>query len=63
MFDVVFTSDVRLIPEYRSRLGHDRVAALPFAAQPAIHNPSRPARNAAARDIAFAGMYFAHKYP
>ena len=63
MCDVVFTSDVRLIPEYRSRLGHDRVAALPFAAQPAIHNPSRPARNAAARDIAFAGMYFAHKYP
>lgn len=62
-FDVVFTSDVRLVPEYRSRLGHDRVAALPFAAQPAIHNPSRPARNAAARDIAFAGMYFAHKYP
>lgn len=63
MCDVVFTSDVRLIPEYRSRLGHDRVAALPFAAQPAVHNPSRPARNAAARDIAFAGMYFAHKYP
>ncbi|WP_247642496.1 glycosyltransferase family protein [Brevibacterium aurantiacum] len=63
MCDVVFTSDVRLVPEYRSRLGHDRVAALPFAAQPAVHNPSRPARNAAARDIAFAGMYFAHKYP
>ena len=61
--DVVFTSDVRLVPEYRSRLGHDRVAALPFAAQPAIHNPSRPAKNVAARDIAFAGMYFAHKYP
>lgn len=63
LFDVVFTSDVRLVPEYKARLGHDRVAALPFAAQPAIHNPSRPARNAAARDIAFAGMYFAHKYP
>ncbi|MGC3021731.1 glycosyltransferase family protein [Brevibacterium sp. FAM 24630] len=61
--DFVFTSDVRLVPEYRSRLGHERVAVLPFAAQPAIHNPSRPARNVAARDIAFAGMYFAHKYP
>lgn len=61
--DVVFTSDVRLVPKYRSLLGHDRVAVLPFAAQPAIHNPSRPARNAAARDIAFAGMYFAHKFP
>lgn len=61
--DVVFTSDVRLIPEYRARLGHERVAVLPFAAQPAIHNPARPSRNVAARDIAFAGMYFAHKYP
>ncbi|GEB24341.1 glycosyltransferase family protein [Brevibacterium aurantiacum] len=61
--DVVFTSDVRLIPEYQAKLGHDRVAALPFAAQPAIHNPSRPAYNFAARDIAFAGMYFAHKFP
>lgn len=63
LVDVVFTSDVRLVTEYRARLGHDRVAVLPFAAQPAIHNPSRPARNFAARDIAFAGMYFAHKYP
>ena len=63
LVDVVFTSDVRLVAEYRALLGHDRVAALPFAAQPAIHNPARPARNFAARDIAFAGMYFAHKYP
>lgn len=61
--DVVFTSDVRLVPRYQDHLGHDRVAALPFAAQPAIHNPARPAKNSAARDIAFAGMYFAHKYP
>ena len=63
LVDVVFTSDVRLVPDYLALLGHGRVAVLPFAAQPAIHNPSRPARNFAARDIAFAGMYFAHKYP
>lgn len=61
--DFVFTSDVRLVPEYRSRLGHDRVAALPFAAQPAIHSPARPRHNYAVRDIAFAGMYFTHKFP
>lgn len=61
--DVIFTSDIRLVPEYRSRLGHDRVEALPFAAQPAIHSPARPAHNHAARDIAFAGMYFTHKFP
>lgn len=63
LVDVVFTSDVRLVDNYRKILGHDRVAVLPFAAQPAIHNPARPARNFAVRDIAFAGMYFAHKYP
>lgn len=63
LVDVVFTSDVRLVPLYREELGHDRVAFLPFAAQPAIHSPARPSRNQAARDIAFAGMYFAHKYP
>lgn len=63
MFDVVFTSDVRLIDEYKKHLGHERVAPLPFAAQPAIHSPVRPARNFAVRDIAFAGMYFTHKFP
>src|SRR5699024_5401059 len=63
LVDVVFTSDSRLIPDYQSVVGHDNVAALPFAAQPVIRNPSRPAKNVAARDIAFAGMYFAHKYP
>lgn len=61
--DFVFTSDVRLIPEYRRQLCHEHVEVLPFAAQPAIHNPERPARGFAVRDIAFAGMYFAQKYP
>ncbi len=62
-FDVVFTSDENKIPDYRHALGHDRVAVLPFAAQPAIHNPVRPSEGRHARDVAFAGMYFAHKYP
>ena len=61
--DVVFTTDVRLVAQYQAELGHDRVGVLPFAAQPAIHSPARPSRNFAARDIAFAGMYFAHKFP
>lgn len=61
--DVVFTTDVRLVDNYRKRLGHDRVGVLPFAAQPAIHSPVRPHHGSAARDIAFAGMYFAHKFP
>lgn len=63
LFDFVFTSDVRLVERYRRELGHGNIAPLAFAAQPAIHSPARPARNHAARDIAFAGMYFTHKFP
>lgn len=63
LFDVVFTSDVDRIPDYVRELGHDRVAALPFAAQPAVHNPVRPRQGWHSRGVAFAGMYFAHKYP
>lgn len=63
LFDVVFTSDVRLVGNYQRLLDHDRVYPLAFAAQPAIHSPVRPSRNFAGRDIAFAGMYFTHKFP
>ena len=63
LFDHVFTSDVRRIEHYRRDLGHGNVGVLPFAAQPAIHNPARPRYGRHARDAAFAGMYFAHKYP
>ncbi|GAA1489410.1 glycosyltransferase family protein [Brachybacterium sacelli] len=63
LFDQVFTTDVTLLPRYREELGHENVAVLPFAAQPAVHNPIRPQHGHQARDIAFAGMYFAHKFP
>ena len=63
LFDHVFTSDSGRIPDYVRELGHDRVAVLPFAAQPAIHNPVRPGLGWHSRGVAFAGMYFAHKYP
>lgn len=63
LFDVVFTSDVRLLEQYRTDLGHDRVAPLSFAAQPAIHNPERLPAGQHSRDVAFAGMYFAHRHP
>lgn len=62
LFDYVFTSDERMIPRYEAALGHGRVAALSFAAQPKIHNPIRPIAQLR-RDVAFAGMYFAHKFP
>ncbi len=63
LFDVVFTSDVRLLGQYRTDLGHDRVTPLSFAAQPAIHNPERLPSGQHSRDVAFAGMYFAHRHP
>ncbi|GAB3531952.1 glycosyltransferase [Arthrobacter tecti] len=62
-FDAVFTSDVNRVASYVKDLGHNRVLPLSFAAQPAIHNPIRPRYGWKERDIAFAGMYFAHKYP
>ncbi len=62
LFDHVFTVDAERLPAYRADLGHDRVALLPFAAQPRIHTPVRrgPGR---AYDVAFAGTYFAEKHP
>ena len=63
LFDEVFTSDSKRMAQYRADLGHERIGVLPFAAQPAIHNPVRPGHGRHSRDVAFAGMYFAHKYP
>ena len=63
LFDHVRTTDSERVEDYRRDLGHDRVGVMPFAAQPAIHNPVRPRGGHHSRDIAFAGMYFAHKYP
>lgn len=63
LFEYVFTSDSGRVEHYKVDLGHDRVEVLPFAAQSAVHNPVRPEAGWHSRDIAFAGMYFSHKYP
>lgn len=63
LFDTVLTSDSNQIDRYKNDLGHERIESLSFAAQPAVHNPIRPQRGFQARDVAFAGMYFAHKFP
>jgi len=63
LFDHVFTTDETRLPDYARDLGHERVGVLPFAAQPAIHNPVRLVGGHQSRDIAFAGMYFAHRHP
>lgn len=63
LFDVVFTTDSTLIPQYKEILGHDRVDSLSFAAQPSVHNPIRIRGLDQSEDMAFAGMYFKHKFP
>lgn len=63
LFDTVLTSDSTQIDRYKADLCHERVEALSFAAQPVVHNPVRPQHGFHARDVAFAGMYFAHKFP
>jgi spore maturation protein CgeB len=61
LFDRVFTVDADCLPRYRADLGHDRVALLPFAAQPRIHNPVLSAEGRP-YEVAFAGTYFADKH-
>lgn len=60
-FDYIFTTDAHCVDAYRKRCGHDRVAALPFAAQPAIHHPlvKAPRQD----KVCFAGTYYADCFP
>ena len=59
-FDYVFTTDENCIPAYQKECGHDRVYALPFAAQPLLHNPVLT--EARDKNICFAGTYYATRF-
>ena len=61
-FDHVFTTDANVVERYRSALGHDRVHALTFAAQPRIHNPIGRIQGPN-REICFAGSWRGGQYP
>ena len=56
LFDVVFTTDNDIVPKYKELVGHDNVYALPFAANPSIHNPVGR-RQARVGSVAFAGSW------
>ena len=59
-FDFVFTTDIDCVRAYKSALGHDQVYWLPFACQPAEHNPLEEYQR---KDgFCFAGSFYA-KYP
>ncbi|MFM9278798.1 glycosyltransferase [Paenibacillus sp. p-8] len=62
LFDYVFTTDANCIKRYLRDLGHDRVGVLPFAAQPAVHNPVASSYRSK-DDVAFAGSWYRTKYP
>lgn len=59
-FDFVFTTDIDCIHRYKGALGHERVYLLPFACQPAMHNPVELYERKDA--FCFAGAYYA-RYP
>ena len=57
--DFVFTTDIDCIAKYKTKLKHDRVYHLHFAAQPKLHNPIEKFER---KDkFCFAGAYY-HKY-
>ena len=59
MADVVFTTDIDCIEQYKTELGHDCVYHLHFAAQPKVHNPIEKYER---KDrFCFAGAYY-HRY-
>ena len=60
-FDWIFTTDADCIDRYVELAGHERVGALPFAAQPRLHNPIGAPRQRLAR-ACFAGSWQADNY-
>ncbi|GAA3931717.1 hypothetical protein GCM10022229_26550 [Luteimonas lutimaris] len=59
-FDFVFTTDIDCVRAYKAALGHEQVYWLPFACQPAEHNPIEEYQR---KDgFCFAGSFYA-KYP
>jgi len=58
-FDFIFTTDSNMIPKYCSDLSRSQVSVLPFAAQPAIHNPIGKIEQSG-KDLLFAGTWYSH---
>nr|WP_118854838.1 glycosyltransferase [Corynebacterium sp. HMSC059E07] len=63
LFDHVFTTDANVIPRYHATPGqvNRTISALPFYAQPEIHNPL-PTDRPFHESIAYAGTYYGDRY-
>jgi spore maturation protein CgeB len=60
-FDYIFTTDKNMIPSYKEASGHENVFAMPFSAQPVVHNPIRKYKRE--DGICFAGTYYGERHP
>lgn len=60
-FDYIFTTDENCIEKYKEATGNQNVYAMPFAAQPKIHNPIEYL-DKRENKFCFAGSYYAEKY-
>ncbi|MGV2622793.1 UNVERIFIED_CONTAM: glycosyltransferase [Halobacillus marinus] len=58
-FDYIYTTDANMVEHYMEHAGHQDVYALPFAAQPAIHNPISIVDERIDK-ACFAGSYYRH---
>ena len=63
LFDVIFTTDIEQLPAYRrlDRVRANRLASLPFAAQPALHYPA-PLEGRIQHPV-FAGTFYRNRHP
>lgn len=60
-FDYIYTTDRNMVSEYKKHVNHNNVFALPFAANPKLHNPiqlEEPRKDL----ICFAGSYYANRH-
>lgn len=57
--DYVFTTDLGRVKQYKKDCNHNKVSALPFAAQPKNHNPIKIQKRRDPR-VSFAGSYYRH---
>lgn len=61
LFDFIFTTDANMIPKYQQVTGNEKVYAMPFSAEPSIHNPIK-ITNQRINKVSFAGSYYANRH-
>lgn len=61
LFDYIYTTDINMIEQYKKAANHQNVYALPFSAQPKMHNPiCLPTERK--NSVSFAGSYYGNRH-